>query len=685
MATQKEITATEKLLEFIRTSPPPAAKNQDLSASASLPSGIEIETPPDKSPVPEQNDPPPSAPSEQDETDDAGKGRSFDPPDSLGQRAQELPPKAIPLTQSRPQPPAPKQSAFLDAARELFGEIAVGIDIQPNELLLIKVIKTKTSRKVIAHQRVQFDAETKDIAALCQDQHFRGLLSQTLAAFCSNNRSPEIWCSAAQTQFSIHNIIIPKLPPQEIPKAVFWSTKREVEFEEKDTLLDFSILKEFEEGGQPKIQILVTLVPNNEVTAIKNLFQGVGFPLTGFTFPAAAMQNIFEADTTVGHDEAIVYFNIQRSRSTIDLFYQGKMLFSREIKTGADSFIESAIDYANSQKISLTDIQARQWIFHTDTAAAPFIDAEREISTELDIDSLPVIDRLARQLSRTFEYCVTHFKVPQVTKLYTSGLFVLHDSILKQVEKSLAVRCAVLAPLQSNIFSFQTPLVSSATASLVTASGLALSQKSKTKNFLYTYKERQQEKTSNRINAVIAVTTLFAVIFCAAFSFHQYRLIHGKKLTIISLNEQLSRNYLLSPRSQSPKHLIDSIAKIKEINRQNSETVSRFQIIGIIQEATSNAPPEVQLTNFSLSLHSETEKGKKTTKDKEPISANTLQMTGFVKAPKEQQEFVLLKFIKILLSKKLITNPILLATEQGTHEEAPTLDFKIQLTPVADF
>lgn len=657
MATQSEITATEKLLEFIRHSPSPTEQNQALAPG-----------------------PPPQPPSPGDER---LKARPM--PAAEKHKTGGLPAPSLPVAGQGTGPSrttARPQAGFLDTIKELGGEVKIGIDIQPNALNLIKLLSTKSGRKVIAHQRLPFESAAKDLIALCQDPQFKALLSGALASFRGKRGSPELWCSAALTQVSIHNIIIPKLPPKETAKAVFWSTKREVPFDDQQTLFDFSILKEFEEGGHPKTQTLVTLVPQPEVTGLENLFAEIGYPLTGLTMPATAIQNLLEADPHNSANEAIAYFNIHRNRSTIDLFFQGKMLFSREIKTGADSFIESAIDYAGRQALQLTDDQARAWIFtagslagQTDTAGEP------APHTALEITALPVIDRFIRQLSRTFEYCITHFKVPVITKIYTSGGTVLHPGILAQVEKKLSVKCTVLDPGQNRLFSFKDKPEAAATLPMVTASGLALSRKATTRNFLYTYKERQQAETSQRLNKIIAVVTLIALIAIAVFSARQYQLIDHQQLTLTALQEELARNYLLSPHSRSPARLINSLAKIRQIDNQNSETLSRFQIIGIIQEAAADLPAGIKLTDFALVLEPESDKTEAASKKGAPAT-NMLRLTGFVSAPKEEQEFVLLKFIKNLLNKKLITNPILLATGQGSHEDTPTLDFKIQLTPV---
>ena len=102
----------------------------------------------------------------------------------------------------------------------------------------------------------------------------------------------------------------------------------------------------------------------------------------------------------------------------------------------------------------------------------------------------------------------------------------------------------------------------------------------------------------------------------------------------------------------------------------------------MMREATSDVPQGMKLTDFSLTLSSENTTPKSGKRNKKTEDNGILKIAGFIDAPKEEQEFLLLKYIKRLLNKKLITNPILVASEQGSLDERPTLKFTIHLTPV---
>lgn len=699
MTTPKEITATEKLLELIRasSSPPPAPEETTRPEPLFEPfAGLSLEDPEpsadgDGAAMPGADAPPPIV----EPPAAAQPPFSSPPPAPIMQAIEPEEPGPSPLADDRaeqalPSMPAAKarSGSFLQASAKALKrsmqrlrpstKTVIAIDIQPG---VIRLVKTKTCNQehtILSCQSVPFDFDPDMTPEnLFDDQPFKGVLFSALSALIGKHESHEIWCSYGYcTPVSLHNVSIPKVEAKDIANAVFWSAKRELEFDETVSIFDYSILQEFTDGNQAKLQTLVTLTPRQEVKGVETMFRNAGFPLTGLTFPAAAIQNFLNHDHAIPADTPVVYFTIRKNSSFIDLFHQGKMFFSREIKTGVDSFIESLLDQALSQNILIDEDTARDYLFRPRDKANQPRPANDELSATFDIDGLAVIDRLVRQLVRTFEYCGTTFKAPPVSTIFTSGENTVNDTILQAIENRLGIKCAVIEPLSPKIFNLTIAAPPPNSTDMLVAAGLSLSDLTTTANFLYTYAERDKEMATNRVNAVIALTTICLTVGSGAFFAWEYNKGLDKKAKAQGLRNELTQRYDVEPRSRSNDYTSQTIQKIGQFHRNNREKIKRYLVVAMISELTHGIDPKITITDLTLDLAS---KGSDASQKKGGGIPGSVQMNGYINAPGETQEFILMNFLKTLTTLKLLDKPKLKSKERTTMMSQDVLRFEVNL------
>lgn len=686
MATPKEITATEKLLDLIRTTPPVMEPAPSRESDADPLLQLTLEEVEQKSTVaeggeghPHQVAPPPPGP------DDS-------PLVTLPEGEGDEDSSFLPSTNDPP-PSAPGAIKTLFPFRNRIAVLGrkfrrlrpsakstIAIDIQPGMIHLVRTQTDKGGCEILDCRSVPYgldpDSRPKDLYA---DQSFIEALFRSLSSFVPRHGRHEIWCSYFFCNpVALHNISIPKVGEQDLANAVFWSAKRELEFDEKEALFDYSLLQELPDGGQPKIQTLVTLVPRQEVEGVSAMFKDAGFPLTGLTFPAAAIQNFLNQDQSLPPDNPVVYFTVRRNSSFIDLYHQGKMFFSREIKTGADSFVESLLDQALSRNILIDEEWARESLFRA--PGRPGQEARpghEELLAGLDFGGLPVIDRLVRQLVRTFEYCGTTFKLPAVGKIFTSGEYTVNDTILQAIAERVGIKCAVIEPLSPAIFNRTCEISAANTTTLLVAAGLSLSERETTANFLFTYAERNAETATNRVNTIIAIATICLTLGCGALFAWQYHLETGKQQAITALRNELDRQYLSEPRSRSNDYAEQTTRKIGQFHRDNQEKVKRFKTVIMLNEVAKGVDRGgITLTDLTLELDRQPTESRT---DKEESASGLMKIHGYIDAPPENQEFILMHFLKDLSRLSLLTEPDLRSKERTLLQGQDVLRFEVTL------
>lgn len=553
----------------------------------------------------------------------------------------------------------------------------IAVDIQPGVIHLVKTLSGKQGHTLLACQSVPYadDPEAKP-RVLFDDPPFKAVLFSALSAMVDTHGHYEIWCSYAYCNpVALHNVNIPKVAENEIANAVFWSAKRELEFDEDNTVFDYSILQEFIENNQVKIQTLVTLVPRTEVHGVKEMFSNAGFPLTGLTFPAAAIQNFLNQDETIPADKPVVYFTIRKHTSFIDIFHHGKMFFSREIKTGTESFVESLLDQALSRNILIDEENVKEYLFRPNDSTIPAGERSEEIFSLLNLAELSVLDRLVRQLMRTFEYCSTNFKMPPSCKIFTSGECTVNDAILKATESRVGIPCEVLEPFSERIFNRDIHMAVATGPRLLVAAGLSLSNKQTTANFLFTHAERFDEIATNRLNTIIAIVTICLTIGSGLFFAWQYRYWLGKKATAQAMRIELDHKYQAEPRSRSNEYTTQTIQKISQFHQENRRRVERFKVVVMINELAKKIGPEISMTDMVLDL----EQKPNASRAKDAAVQGVVRLNGYIRAPLETQEFILMNFLKTLAALDLLGEPDLKLKENMTLQNQDVLRFEVDL------
>ena len=574
-----------------------------------------------------------------------------------------------------------RQGVSLLKSQEL---VNIAIDIQPGMIHLVKTKIGKQGNELLAYRSVPYDYDRdRGPEHLFEHQSFREVLFRALSEFVSGAGRQEIWCSYSFCRpVALANITIPRLPEAEIANAVFWSAKRELEFDETASLFDFSVLQTLDEApASPKLQTLVTLVPRHEVQGVETMFKEAGFKLTGLTFPAAAIQNFLNQDDTVSPAEPVVYFTVRRASSFIDLFYQGRMFFSREIKTGADSFVEALLDQAGAQDMVIGEEAARGYLF---PACADPEAASDELLGQLNLDGLKVIERLTRQLVRTFEYCGTTFKTPAVSRIVTSGEFTLAPAILEAIEARIGIRCSVIDPLSSSVFARAGQFSPGGEANLQVAVGLSLSDRARTANFLFTYADRQREAATRRVNNVIAIVTICLTVLCGLVFALEFKKELGQKARIAAMQAELDKRYQAEPRSQSGDYVSQSIQKVMQFHKDNRARLSRFAAIAIVGELVRAVDKDINLTDLHLDFKSPRPAKKAPVaqaagQPAKKAASGTLTVAGYVAAPENNQEFVLMNLLKALTNLSLLKDPTLKTKEKAVCNQQEVLRFEIQL------
>lgn len=269
--------------------------------------------------------------------------------------------------------------------------------------------------------------------------------------------------------------------------------------------------------------------------------------------------------------------------------------------------------------------------------------------------TVPALERLARQVERSFEHYALNLGNNRVSKCYISGLIAPIERMVDYIGEQILLPCETIDHLlrdRIRLSAGNTDLKATANeipVSFAPALGMALSHNSRTPNLLFTYKSKERESKITSINRGIFIIFIFILAICMGIFIWQGYIADGKKARIATLEKSLQQyNPLLTQ---------DFIVKVTDSTKQKRRLIKeysrKYQAVAVIEELSRMTPSNIRLFNFTANLGAastdEKDKGKETSK--------TVLLEGLVFGDIHTLEASLAAYLLRLETSPLFTKP----------------------------
>lgn len=511
----------------------------------------------------------------------------------------------------------------LRKGRSFGSTVSVGVDISYRELRFVKVAKNSTGGlKLLDYRMVPFRNNiTPD------DPEFETFLGEEMRRFCGSSKSLDIWGLMPSANVNVQNIRIPRVGKNKIEDAVYWTARKNVSFDKDSSIFDFEVRGEVIESGIKKLAVIAYSSPKGDVERLQDLFARIGFPLTGLTIAPFAFQNIFQQDWIPSFGQTTATLYIGREWSRIDIFSDGIFVMTRGIKTGISSMVESLMDgYAEKRRQTVKDelredqspdsaismVETSMNVDDAKTLVCRLGRAEEMTDYGLGKDDIfdlinPALERLVRQVERTFEYYTVTFGKEPVGSIYVSSAMDVYQPIIDYIGDQLRIEGDVLDPLAPDnppVGRLTSDEAISERMALAPALGLALSDSSHTLNFIHTYKAKEKAEKVQKINKM--VIAIFALILYISFGYFWWlgNVEDHKRAFIARLDAQLTRDIQLNEQT-----IKTMSAELRKKHEDISDYKERYLGVGMFGELATLTPSNIRLLNVTA----DREKGSKDT------------------------------------------------------------------------
>jgi Tfp pilus assembly PilM family ATPase len=590
-------------------------------------------------------------------------------------------------------PPGGRLKAFLADSLPLARQgVSVGVDLGHEDLKLVMVNRV-SDRKValLDFSRVELNPEIHR-----DHPNFHQFLRSALLKFCGTSKVTELWGTIPSARVENRHLKIPKVPQKQIANSVFWTYQKHSAFDDKETIFDYEVLGEAEEGGVKKTAVMAYTAPRQEVEDLRDLFIRAGFPLKGISIVPFAFQTLLRSGHIRSHGAAISSLYIGRDWSRIDIFMNDSLVLSRGIKAGIRTMIEALqreiegswfeLSLAKSPTSDQNRIRAikmrlkqeletaQNHFFGNIHAPAPAGDKALAVKEERIFQMiLPALERLVRQMERTIRHFALNFDNARVEKIYVSSGVQPHPHILDYIGDELGLPIEMINPFTPGT-GFETQLTAPESlaeqSAFVPAMGMALSTNAITPNFLYTHKNKSDTAHTRRINRAVFACFLAALCGCAGLAFWQEQQIREKDIHKLKLQNQLAAFDVRVDRNLILK-LVD---QIRTQNQSLQGMGSNLLGVALLGEVANTVPPNIRLLSVNARLSPAKPTGGKT----EPAK-KVLVIDGVVFGERATLEADLAGFLMTLRNSPLFKQPVISKKSVDLMDNRPVMRFTAQM------
>ncbi|MGZ6231266.1 MAG: hypothetical protein ACXWMO_10930, partial [Syntrophales bacterium] len=270
--------------------------------------------------------------------------------------------------------------------------------------------------------------------------------------------------------------------------------------------------------------------------------------------------------------------------------------------------------------------QAKKVLFSLSPDSPPLMenDIGFGLTDEEKFDTiLPALERVVRQVERTFEYYTGGHNYDMVTRIYVSSAMNISQPVLEYVGNQLGIKSDILNPLKSKIPNIGKGVEQASVSeilALIPAFGLALSDNAYTPNLIFRFKDKEREANITRANRIIFAVFVVSLVLCSGLLLLEIQKIHEREIIVAQLEQQLS---LYKPRVD--QSLISGMLSSSSRQHQLARTyVDRYLGMAVISELSSMTPPNIRLIDLKVSTGA-VQSGKMTAKEPKREGADQKQ------------------------------------------------------------
>ncbi|MFH1777680.1 MAG: type IV pilus assembly protein PilM [Candidatus Omnitrophota bacterium] len=386
-------------------------------------------------------------------------------------------------------------------------------------------------------------------------------LKELLSKMKTKVKTVNVVINVPSLQF--RSLLLPEMPAEELKEAVRWEIEQNAAVPVEELTIDYSISGEVTNLGAKNLAVEVVAVKKEEVNQVTKIFNELALKVYAFNIVPFALWNFFQKTSQWEKEEKIALINIGAEITSINVFYNNTLQFTRDIFWGS-----TLINKALVQELNITLEEAE----------------DLKIRTGLDKNSniypvvLPVMKQLSTEIQRSYDYYKAQFHAESVNKTVISG----GGARLKNLDQFLAEELTIsveMADLGSEIVFDDKFSTDAAEVSLTysIAIGCVLSSLGEnTKKINLLPEELRIEKKENLKGLLIKCGIALSVLCLAGYYGHlvlMEKKLAKEKFTATCIIDELTKKLQAEDKLNFIKNILNQQTRLELLIIALSETI----------------------------------------------------------------------------------------------------------------
>lgn len=472
----------------------------------------------------------------------------------------------------------------------------------------------------------------------------------------------------------VRRIIVPSMPKAELKEAVRWEIKRDLPYPIESAQIDFHILGELVEKDVKTLDLMTVACPNDQIDRILSIAEGAGLKPVHLNVGTLSLWNALLAFLPFEKEEVVALVDLGAEKTGIHIFKDGILHFSREITPAGADLTRAILEGMDSEEEANLLCERAERIKHEmGIPSKSFYEKDGNPSTNLSkIPFLirPVLERLAAEIGRSFDYYRNEFHIERIDRLLLSGGGANSKGMDTYLSDELRLPVERLNPFKKILFDakkIDPELLDQMGPIYTVAAGIALPEQRRIE--LLPAKEplwsrARREKYIPRLSILITF-----LIFLWIFWDMNSRTRHLQK----ERDEKMAKVKTLETLQARLTMLKEKEAQIKQdLSIFPSSMIVPVPFRELLIAVSQTVPDNVTLTHLSIQSRAKPAKGEPQTNGE-----NELQIKGLAFGSDLRCLTALARIIEGLEKSPLLRNAKLISADENKLYNQPGVGFEI--------
>lgn len=510
--------------------------------------------------------------------------------------------------------------------KKLSAKYSLGIDITTDRLYYI------IARKV--RNRIEIKYWGSEDLTVDEADRYRSLEFALKYIKSQHHRSGmSVHVSFFAPDINIRQIVIPKLKPAEIRKAILYKNKTDLPNFNEDVWWDYQILESFRENDKDKLRVLVTAIPGEIVDIHMDLLRKAGLKPDELIPRPFALLSVYQVMVAKKYNDVLI--DIGTDTTLICFFVDGKLRHVRNFAVGTNNLkvaIENGVAFSDDGKpVKNADDESPRG--DADNLRDRLLKKVESLKSRQN----PLLQVLLSEILRSLEF----FRGPKeeypINRIFISGAGLKLEAIVSYLKHRLHYPITILAPR------FSEKGDSAENGEFLGALGVQL-HSDKSMNVIP--KEFSQQERFRNLTLLFVVLLIIEIFAMGYYTF----LLNGEKSMLTNRIRGVEAQYRqLNPSERIYNEFIKQLNAIHQEKQRLLAPVKRdARLIEVLKLFSNEVPAEIRLTSLSFTKFMPPKYQRKKDKKSTPPYHYQVNAVGQIKGDLVMGDVILINFLNKL-------------------------------------